>query len=380
MDTTLTADDFVRILAAENGDAPQEAAPGFHRRRMSAANPPGSDAVVSIVRTRPGEVLSSVRRAMELADWRQFISSNAEVALKVNLGWDKLVPGAVSAPWVVEGVVQTIRDYVARIYLVEADQVVVNVEDALRKTRLGRVCEAYDVEWVNLSLGGFVHMQSDDRLVLNDVYIPEILTRTEVISLPVMKTHNKSVITGAIKNQWGCLQTLRHNFHLVLSQALVDVNTMVRPRFAVMDGTIALEGDGPKSGRPKEMNLVLASGDLVALDATAAQVMGFDPDMIEHLQLCAQHGLGTADCRDIGVVGECIEDVKQPFVPAKHNAVSWLELVLRRSFARRLFFETPLFGLSCWAARRYYDLWDIAVGRKLRNEVQTSSGYGRQWQ
>lgn len=339
----------------------------------------GSAALVSLVRTRPDEIFANVREAMELANWQQFISPGAEVSLKVNLGWDKLIPGAVSAPWVVEGVIQTIREYVGRIYLVESDQVVVNVEDALRKTRLDQVCKKYNIEWVNMSRGEFVHMQSNDRLVLKDVYIPEILTRTEVITLPLMKTHNKSTITGAIKNQWGCLQTLRHSFHLVLSQALVDINAIVRPRFAVMDGTIALEGNGPKSGRPKEMNLVLASGDLVALDVVAAQAMGFDPDRIEHLQLCARHSLGTAGRKDITMVGERIEEVRGHFVPAKHNAVSWLELALRKSFVRWLVFDTPLFTLFCWGARRYYDLWDVGIGRNLRNEVLKSSGYGAQW-
>ena len=232
--------------------------------------------LVSVVRTSPEDVIRDVRKAMELADWQRFITRGAEVSLKVNLGWDKLIPGAVSAPWVVEGVIQTIRDYVGRIYLVESSQVVVDVEDALLMTRLDRVCGKYGVEWVNMSHSDFVRVRDDKRLVLKDVLIPEILTRTEVITLPLMKTHNKSTITGAVKNQWGCLRELRHNYHLVLSRALVDVNAIVKPRFAVMDGTIGLEGNGPKSGAPKEMNLLLASGDIVALDVTAARIMGFE--------------------------------------------------------------------------------------------------------
>ena len=336
-------------------------------------------ALVSLVRTKPDEIFVNVREAMELANWRQFISPAANVSLKVNLGWDILIPGAVSAPWVIEGVIQTIQGYVGQIYMVESDQVVVNVEDALRKTRLDRVCERYGVEWVNMTRGKFVHIHSDDHLLLKDVYIPEILTRTEVITVPVMKTHNKSVITGAVKNQWGCLQTLRHNFHLMLSQALVDVNALVQPRFAVMDGTIALEGNGPKSGCPKEMNLVLASGDIVALDAVAAQVMGFDPEQIEHLQLCARHGLGIVDRRNITIVGKRIGEVSETFIPAKHNAVSWLELALRKSFVRWLVFDTLLFRLFCWGARRYYDLWDVTKGHHLREQILRSSGYGAQW-
>jgi hypothetical protein len=94
------------------------------------------------------------------------------------------------------------------------------------------VCKKNNVEWVNMSRGKFVEITDKSRLVLKHIHIPEILTRTELITIPVMKTHNKTVITGAIKNQWGCLQELRHNFHLVLSEALVDVNAIVRLRFA----------------------------------------------------------------------------------------------------------------------------------------------------
>ena len=336
--------------------------------------------LVSVVRTSPEGVIRDVRKAMELAEWQRFITRGAEVSLKVNLGWDKLIPGAVSAPWVVEGVIQTIRDYVGRIYLVESSQVVVDVEDALLMTRLDRVCGKYGVEWVNMSRSDFVRVRDDKRLVLKDVLIPEILTRTEVITLPLMKTHNKSTITGAVKNQWGCLRELRHNYHLVLSRALVDVNAIVKPRFAVMDGTIGLEGNGPKSGAPKEMNLLLASGDIVALDVTAAQIMGFDPAGIEHLQLCAQHGLGKGAPADIRVAGESIEDVRASFVPARHNAVSWFELLLRKSLFRWLVFETPLLRLFCWGARRYYDFWDGLVGRKLRAHILRTSGYASQWE
>ena len=90
---------------------------------------------VSIVRIKDG-VHEAVREAMELARWRDFITPGADVSLKVNLGWDLFLPGAVSAPWVVEGVIQTIKDHVGKIYVVESDQVLVDVEKAFRQTRM----------------------------------------------------------------------------------------------------------------------------------------------------------------------------------------------------------------------------------------------------
>src|SRR5713101_9428139 len=92
---------------------------------------------VSIVRVPSGalsrdDVLAGVQRAMDLAQWRQFIPRGADVALKPNLGWDLFLPGATTSPWALEGVARTIRDWVGKIYVVESDQVVVDVEKAFR--------------------------------------------------------------------------------------------------------------------------------------------------------------------------------------------------------------------------------------------------------
>jgi len=328
---------------------------------------------VAIESTRPEKetVFAAVQTAMEKANWRDYIIPNADISLKPNLGWDKLIPGAISAPWVVEAVILTIRDYVGKIFVVESDQVVCNADHAVRLTGIYDICQRYNIPWVNMSRGEFTEYKLKDRLVLHHVKIPKILSETELITLPLMKTHNKTTITGAIKNQWGCLQELRHNFHPVLPQALVDVSWFTQPRFAIMDATIGLEGNGPKSGTPKEMNLVLASGNLVGIDAIAARIMGFKPDEIEHLVLCAKNGFGSLSPE---VVGAKVSEVKTQFAPAEHNLVSITEILFRNSSFARLVFHTPLFKIMTWTTRRYYDLWDILVGRKTRKEIR-KSGY-----
>jgi uncharacterized protein (DUF362 family) len=333
---------------------------------------------VAVVQTNPNRILEDVQRVMELANWKRFITPGADIALKPNLGWDKLIPGAISAPWVVEAVIHNIRDYVGNIYLVESDQVVVKADQALLLSGLDKVCTRNNVTWINMSKGSFVQKNDPERIVLKQINIPEILTRTELITLPLLKTHNKTQISGALKNQWGCLETLRHNYHLVLPEALVDVNTIVKPRFAVMDGTVALEGNGPKSGIPKEMNVLLASGNLVGIDATAARIMGMDPEKIKHITLCADHGLGTLPGLN-DVIGDGINALSTPFKPASHNAISWFELVLRRSRIEHLVFHTPLFYFFCWGTRRYYDIWDLLVGSQIRKRFNHTSAYSKQW-
>lgn len=336
-------------------------------------------ATVSIVRV--GEtVQESVGRAMELARWKEFISPGADVSLKPNLGWDLFLPGAVTGPWVVEGVIQTIRDYVGEIYLVESDQVVVDVEKAFRQTRMDEVCARHNVKWVNMTAGEFRMVDMPNGLVFDEIRVPEILLRTEVITIPTIKTHNKTIITGALKNQWGCLPKLRHNYHLVLHDALADINAAVRPRFAVMDATVGLEGNSPKSGEPRVVDRVLASGDCVAMDAVVTKILGFDPAEVQHIQNCHRLDLGEARLDMIDVVGDDDLSLNLQFKPAHHNLVSWVELVLRKSFMKWLFFDTPIFPLCCWGARMWYYGWYYLVrGKRMRDAIVNGTRYGAQW-
>ena len=341
---------------------------------------------VSIVRVPAAapaceDVVERVRHAMELAQWRDYIPRGAEVALKPNLGWDLFLPGATTSPWLLEGVVRAIRDWVGTIYVVESDQVVVDVEKAFHLNRIDRVCRDYDLTWVNMTRTEMRTVPLPNGRVLKELQVPEILLRTKLVTVPVMKTHNKTVITGAIKNQWGCLPMFRHNYHLVLDAALADINTVARPCFAVMDATIGLEGNSPKSGIPKVVNRVLASGDAVALDAVAAKLMGFDPAQIGHLAECVAAGLGTADLEHITTLGDDDLSLNLHFIPAHHNMVSWFELVLRRRASlRRLFFDTPLFRLCCNATLVYYAMWYslLGIGRGRRDRI-LATAYGAQW-
>lgn len=339
-----------------------------------------SSSTVSLV-TVGDDVRLAVREAMEAANWRSYLTPGADVCLKPNLGWDRFLPGAVTSPWVVEGVVQTIREHVGRLYLVEADQALVRCELALRQTRLDDLARRYDLQWVNLSREPFTSVEVPDARALPTVRVPELLLRTEMITLPVMKTHNKSTITGALKNQWGCLPQDRHRYHGVLSGALADLNRVLRPRFAVMDATVCLEGNAPKSGRPRVMDLVLASGDLVALDATAATLMGFDPSRIEHIRECAEAALGTADSDQIRLVGPSLETLAVSFEPAHDNLVSRVEMALRRSRLARAVFETAVFDLACYGANLWYWFWYyLGPGRRYRDRILRDSRYAPQWQ
>jgi uncharacterized protein (DUF362 family) len=334
--------------------------------------------IVSVERVT-GDVGSAVRRALDGAQWTHAVPAGADVSLKVNLGWDLFIPGSITSPVVAEALIESMRDHVGTIYMVESDQVLEDVEKAFHDSGMADVCRRTGVRWVNMTRGLTSPHDEPGNVVLKRIDVPQILKDTVLVTVPVMKTHAKTRLSGAIKNQWGCIGKMRHEYHLVLDDALADLNLVMRPALALMDGTVALEGNGPKSGRPRVADLILCSQDPVALDTVQALVMGLEPATVAHLARCAERGIGTNDPDRIEVVGAPLAEVRRSFAPAGHNAVSLVETLLRKSFLKRLFFDTPIFDLCLVGAKLYYRLWTRRAGRAPWAEILAHPVYGPQW-
>jgi uncharacterized protein (DUF362 family) len=334
--------------------------------------------VVAVERVA-GDVRRALRRVLDAVDWTRCVPAGADVALKVNLGWDLFVPGSITSPLVVETLIGEIRDHVGQIFVVESDQVLEDIEKAFWASGMGEVCRRTGARWVNMSRGDTVTVEAPDNAVLKRMEVPRILRETVLISVPVMKTHGKTVITGALKNQFGCLSKARHTYHLVLDDVLADLNRILNPALSIMDGTIGLEGNGPKSGRPRIADLMLGSSDPVALDTVQALCMGLDPARIGHLAVCAARGVGVCDPERIEVRGCDPASVRIDFAPGRQNAVAGVETLLRRSALRRLVFETPLFDACLFGAKQYYRLWWALRARQCFAMARAHPVYGPQW-
>ncbi|MBE0635563.1 DUF362 domain-containing protein [Candidatus Bipolaricaulota bacterium] len=174
-----------------------------------------------------------------------------------------------------------------------------------------------------------------------------VLSADGLISLPKMKSHGLTRITGGIKNQFGCIPgTLKAEFHARLpmaelfSQMLVDLNLFLKPRLFIMDGIVAMEGNGPQSGTPCPMNVLLFSSDPVALDATVCKLIHLDPSLVLPIQYGVEFGLGTI--RNIEWVGDPIESFVNPSFDVNRSALSTTERLGRPSrMARRFVVPRP---------------------------------------
>jgi uncharacterized protein (DUF362 family) len=319
------------------------------------------------------DIIEAVSEVMDSAHYTDFIPKNKPIYLKVNLGWDLFIPGSVTNPAIFEGVVKKLKGYAREIYVVESNQVLENIEKAYRKSKISKIARELEIQWINLSNEKKIEKIVPTNRIIKHVIIPEILTKGVIVTIPVMKTHGKTTVTLSLKNQWGCIPKMRHMYHLYLDEAISDVNMALGVRFAVVDGTIAMEGNAPKTGIPREINIVGAGGDLVEVDSVFAKLMGFNPWHVSHIVEAYNRGLGKISTE---YIGDSIDYIS-PFKPAGHNLVSKIELFFRKIPCDDLVFKTPLFWGMIFGAKTYYYIFEAIKGQKIRKDILKHSIYGK---
>ena len=272
-------------------------------------------ATVAILRTTPETVFHDYHRLMNLAGYQDVIAKDADTALKVNISWHFFFPGSSTTPWQLEGVIRAMKRDGFDPSLMHACHnrtVVIDARLGERENKQVNVVEAHGLrnihiyeseEWINIREA--VGDLTKKFTCLNEVYpagfmIPRRFIGENIVHLPTVKTHVFTTTTGAMKNAFGgLLNERRHWTHPVIHETLVDLlmiqKKVHRGVFAVMDGTFAGDGPGPRCMVPHVKNVVLASADQVAIDAVAAKLMGFDPLSIPFLRMAHERGLGVAD-------------------------------------------------------------------------------------
>ncbi len=358
---------------------------------------------VAILRTTPRTVLADYHELMNLAGYQGVVARDADTALKINITWHLFFPGCSTVPWQLEGVIRAMaRDGYdpSRLHGCHNRTVVVDAHLGERENKQLAVTEAHGLRNVHLYEGEewipireAVGDLADRFICLNNVYpdgfmIPRRFIGENIIHLPTVKTHIFTTMTGAMKNAFGgLLNERRHWTHPVIHETLVDL-LMIQQRihrgvFAVMDGTFAGDGPGPRCMTPHVKNVILASADLVAIDAVAAKLMGFNPLDIKFIRLAHERGLGCGDPREITIAGDrqAAEENWHFEGPFKHltfagrmqHKIYWggLKNVLEWSL------KTWLAPWSYIASVTYHDLyWYPFRGRRLVQEALASE-WGR---
>ena len=272
-------------------------------------------AIISCTSYDEVEVLAAVERGVSLlggAD--KFVQPGEKILLKLNwLSADPPEKCVTTHPAVFRAVATVFQRAGAQLSYGDSPGFQ-PPETAAKKSGAAEVADQLGIPLGDFRAGQEIHFpegRQNKRFMISNA----VLESDGVISLPKMKTHAFQRVTGAVKNQFGCIPgALKGEFHVKIPSAydfakmLIDLNAFVRPRLFVMDGVMAMEGNGPRGGDPRKMNVLLFSTDPIALDATMCRLMNLDPALVLTNRAGAEQGLGTYRSEEINLHGDHIEN------------------------------------------------------------------------
>jgi len=272
----------------------------------------------------------NTRRALEPVDLSPV--RGRRVLLKPNVGRVASAgSGIVTHPQVVAAAIDAFRQAGAEVAVGESPIVGVKVAEAYAAAGITPIAAARDCPLIDMDRRRFVELPVPEGQVIRSLRVcPDVLEFDFVVSLPVMKMHMHTGVSLAVKNMKGCLwRRSKVELHMLppvaeshvksLDVAIADLASVLRPHWAIVDGTVGMEGLGPSAGQPKPLDVVVVSRDAFAADAVACQLMGLAADAVPHLRLGAQRGYGIIDLNCLAVTPDHWRDFISPFAPPPEN-------------------------------------------------------------
>lgn len=248
---------------------------------------------------------------------RELIPYGSKVLLKPNMlsveSKDSIV---ITSSVVFEAVIRILKDYSKDITFGDSPGFG-DSRKAATKSGLLEIGDKYGVKFDEFKKE--VHVRLDDSLLIKSWNVAEIAIKSDVlITLPRIKTHAMAYYTGAIKNQFGCLPgTLKASYHTRVpepenfSKMLLDLNKVVKTSFAILDGIVAMEGNGPKSGTPHSLNAIVMGKNIVSVDAVGAYLIGYEnPTDVPVLKEAYNNNYKGILINDIDILGEKLDSLK----------------------------------------------------------------------
>ena len=363
------------------------------QKTAPAATPATRKSTVAAVFTTPETVLDDYVRLAELAGMDDHLPRDLPTLLKINISWQYYYPACSTPPWQIEGAVKALQSNgYTDLIAAHNGTVVVDAREGEVRNKQKVVTDKYNLPNMHLEedpVRWIEYRPKAKMLALDDIFpdgiqIPEPFIGKNVVQLPTMKTHVFTRMTGAMKNAFGgLLNRKRHYTHSVIHETLVDllaIQKEIHPGiFAMMDGSFAGDGPGPRAMRWHVKNLLLASADQVAIDAVAAKLMGFDPMSIKFIRLAHDAGLGCGDPREIEIAGEDLSGVNWGFSGSENTFASRGQKLIYWGPLKpmeKLLLRSPLVPWAYLASNLYHNVfWMNLIGkRRIREAMKTDWG------
>ncbi|NVM53653.1 MAG: DUF362 domain-containing protein [Candidatus Helarchaeota archaeon] len=247
-----------------------------------------------------------------------------KIIIKPNLGaWSTILPRhtnewVVTSKDVLMATISLVKELGASsVTVAEGAFIDIDIQKIYKDMGLKKELKEKNIDLVDLTEGPFQKIELYDNV---SVEISAFIINAEcLINMPMLKTHGLTTVSLGMKNLKGTLsdQSKRIFHRKGLEKSIAHLSSIIKPTINIVDGLIGLEGLGPmQTGKPIKVGVIIVGDNLVATDAVAASIMGFNPEEIPHIKLANKLGNGPITQSSIDLLGETIESSRVPFEPA----------------------------------------------------------------
>ncbi|MFX0090975.1 MAG: DUF362 domain-containing protein [Candidatus Hodarchaeota archaeon] len=270
---------------------------------------------VAVIKKEGMSIQDTVKKTLDAIDAQSFLKKHQSFLLKPNyIIAESPLKGNITSPETIEGVLQYLIDlgFSAKNIIIGEGGYPGITEKAFDIAGIRPIVKKYDIRLINLNKDEKVKVHCKNPLSLREVTIAKTALDVDaIISIPSLKVHGWSKTTLCCKNLMGCILP-KNIMHSDLHKKIADLTHVLQPKLGIIDGIIGSDGY-EEGGNPIEMNLIVASQDVVAADRVGSLIMGFEPEDAEYLIYAAQKGLGEIDLSKIAIIGESIAKVYKKF-------------------------------------------------------------------
>ena len=260
-----------------------------------------------------GDTLEITKEAVKNAGLR----GKQQVFVKPNMSHPDYVPGVVTSPALIREVVGLLRNGNSEVVVGESNGFNYPCWSAFEKTGIeGAVKEAGGTV-INLSEDKVVNVKIQGGIALKQLFLPKtVLDADAVVDLALMKTHEFTAYSGAVKNLFGCVPSNKRIYlHPYLSEVFYTLYAILKPQLTIMDARVAVEGNGPTKGKPVKMDFMLTGNDAFAVDVVASKIMGLSLEDVGYLSYIARKTGLLED--SVKVEGLQVTEVAHKFEPPR---------------------------------------------------------------
>ncbi len=288
---------------------------------------------VKIFRVKDG-ISDILKEAVDTSGLR----GKGTIFIKPNLSHPEYLPGVVTSAELMRELVGLLRDGNSQVIVGESNGFNYPCWSAFEKTGVEAAVKKAGGKVINLSEDKVVEVKFQGNTPLKRLFLPKtVLDADAVVDLPLMKTHEYTAYSGAIKNLFGCVPSNKRIYlHPYLPEVFYRLYTLFKPQLTVMDARIGIEGNGPTKGKPVKMGLMLAGNDALAVDIIAAKIMMLNWKETYLNYIASKTGLRE---EDIVLEGLQVSQVAHRFEPPRIDLpVKAQMMIYQHEYLTKVFF------------------------------------------